>query len=271
MRRILSLLVAVLLLSAVGFEVVAQENVTEGADEPSEESLNIPPGLHLSMVLSQIRMEIKGNATAVMLKYRLMHNANESEVADIMINKTEELRELIQEKLREKERLIEEYQNGEINETEFAVEMLRINMEFRNAVKELMALEECYGRFKESVKLKLMEKGINATAIEMLKIKAREMSGEDVREIAKMIKMHRMGKMINEKEIEKEFRKEHGKNESESEKEEEFANETNWKVREKEFEIEKEVREENMNKEEFKEKMKEISEEIREKMGKKGE
>lgn len=204
MKRVISLLLAALILSAGGFGAVAQENATESSSpgdltinesESTEESLNLPPGIYLAMVLSQIRMEIKGNATAVMLKYRLMHNANESEVAEIVMNKTEELRNLIQEKLQQKEQLIQRYQNGEINETEFAFEMLRINMEFRNAVKELMALEECYGNFSMKVKMKLMERGINATAIEMLKMKAREMSGGDVGEIAKTIREMRVAKV----------------------------------------------------------------------------
>lgn len=250
-REIFAVILSLLLLGSLAGVAVAQD---VSGNEEAEDLTELPPGLALGMVMSKLMLDVKGDSQAIMLKYRLMYRANESEAADIMLNKTEELEDLIQEMLEEKEELIEKFQNGEINETEFAIRMIQINMEFRNAVKELMALQECYGKFDERVKLKLMERGINATAIEMLKVKARTMSGEDVREIAKMIKVK---KKIREQE--REFEEEEmkvGGNVSSSE-----INET---LKEAKEAIE-EFRKGNISEEEFKDKMKEIREELREK------
>jgi|GEM_PF-1829468 histidinol dehydrogenase len=282
MKEMFSIIISLLLLSSLGGLALAQEvnettevtiNVTsaitsageinESAVNETEDLSELPPGLALGMVMAKITLEVRGDSRAIMLEYRLMqmHKANESETAEIMLEKTEELREHIQEMLEEKKELIEEFQSGEINETEFAIEMLKINMEFRNAVKELMALEESYGKFDEKLRLKLMEKGVNATAIEILKEKARVMSGEDVREIAKMIKIHKKVREEME-ERKKEMKRLEELEELEEHKEEykKLVNETKEKINETIEEFQKG----NITEKEFKERMKEIGKEFRE-------
>ncbi|MFB6110251.1 MAG: hypothetical protein ABEJ60_05180 [Halodesulfurarchaeum sp.] len=207
MRKAIPVLITVLMVmvsvtgSAVAFTAPAQSTVEQTTIEQTttidrnqtqanQTNQSIPAGVMLAGSIAVQYEEIQGAVHHRAFGLQISNAANNSSRARILNHTHEQLSERLDALAERKRELNESLAAGEITETQYNIEMSRVLTRIEN-VRELANTTASVARaMPRDV---LQSHGVNVTAIQQLRSHARNMTGEQVSEIARRIAGHGAG------------------------------------------------------------------------------
>jgi hypothetical protein len=164
----------------------------------------LPFGKLVSMMVKEMVLEHEVKIKTKLIGIELTRG-NVTTGIKLIQNESKEMQEKLKELKEERKELIQRKKMGEVDKIQFILEMRRIQLEAKAMHTESLKMEEeMEDTFPEE---HLEDKGINTTAILILREEARNLSGDIVSEIARSIGINVSKEAIKKLEIEKERNK----------------------------------------------------------------
>lgn len=195
MRRISATTVAVLVLvgtvAAVPAAGLVQSSNDAGgsasaaaAQSANESNASVSPGERLSGVVGVGEAELEGEVESRAFGLAVARADSDEARAELIAEKVNETRERVQNLSEERERLREARDNGSISQGQYAARIAELAARSQNA--ERAATETANA--SEGIPADLLEsRGVNASAIQELQQNAKNLTGQEVAELARSI------------------------------------------------------------------------------------
>ena len=181
MHRITSLLMVALLvvsLAGMGGVAVAQD------DAADESEMDVEPGERLTGVINVVGAEIDGEIAERGFGLSVAEAASNDSKAAIVAEQRVDVEDRLDRVEQRQHELNAALEAGEISDGQYAAEMAQLEAERASAERLANQSAAVAGELPEDV---LAEHGINVTAIDELRERADELSGEEVAAIAQEI------------------------------------------------------------------------------------
>lgn len=172
----------VLALTAGGASLAAAEDGDESAE--TDELNNLTVGEQISSVMSAQEAEVTSEIERHAFGQAIANADSDEERAEIIANRTEELKSDVDERLSDKEELRSEYKAGNISRAEYVSELAAHGVEAKHVNESVDEINETAGELPEEL---LEENGVNTTALNTLRNEAANMTGPEVAAVAQTI------------------------------------------------------------------------------------
>lgn len=190
MRRISTAVVAVLVLvgtvaavPAAGLGQDADDGAT-GAQTANESNASVAPGERLSGVVGVSEAELEGEVESRAFGLAVARADSDEARAELIAQKVNESRERVENLSEQRERLREARENGSISQGEYAARIAELAARSDNVQRTANDTANA----SEGLPADLLEsKGVNASSIQQLRDNARNLTGQEVAEVARSI------------------------------------------------------------------------------------